>query len=120
MNADGAASANGPASTAKPPTAPPSSAPARLPRDVPAGGLAARHTTSSTAAGTAAQNLTATPQPNAAPAQASHFGLASWPARKAAVAASRQARFIHGSSSRVRADSTSAGYTASSPAATEQ
>src|ERR1700729_1399760 len=116
MNADGAASANGPAITAKPPTAPPSSAPARLPRDVPAGGLASRQTASSTAAGTAAQNLTATPQPNATPAKASHLGLASRPSRNAAVAASRQTRFIHGSSSSVRADSTSAGYTASSPA----
>src|ERR1700729_3132066 len=105
MNADGAASANGPASTAKPPTAPPSSAPARLPRDVPAGGPAIRHTASSTAAGIAAQNLTAPPQRTPPPAQGSHFGLASRPSRNAAVAASRQARFIQGSSSSVLADS---------------
>ena len=60
------------------------------------------------------------PQPNATPAQASHRGLARRPSRNAAFAASRQARFSHGSSSSVRPESTSAGYTASSPAVTAQ
>ena len=108
-NPAGSARANGPARTAKPPTAPPTRAPARLARDAPACGRAMRQAASSTAAGTAAQNLIATPQPNATPAQASQRGLARRPSRNAAFAASRQARFIHGSSSSVRPDSTSAG-----------
>src|ERR1700749_3571257 len=120
MNPDGSAGANGPARTANPPPAPPTRAPARLARDVSAGGRAIRQAASSTAAGTAAQNLIATPKPNATPAQASHRGLASRPSRNAAFTASRQARFIHGSSSSVRPESTSAGYTASSPAVTTQ
>src|ERR1700749_4525190 len=97
MNPDGSARANGPARTANPPTAPPTGAPAPLAREVSVGARAIRQAASSTAAGTAAQNLIATPKPNATPAQASHRVLARRPSRNAAFAASRQARFIHGS-----------------------
>ena len=64
---------------------------------------------SSIAAGTPAQNLIVAAKPRISPAAASRRGLASRPSRNAAVAASSAHKFIHGSSSRVRAAMMSAG-----------
>jgi hypothetical protein len=119
MNAAGAAQANGATDSAKPQHRASRYARTRLTRTrTPAEGRTARQATSNAAAGTAAQNLTATANPSAAPAQPSRRGPASCPRLNAAFAASRQHRFIQGSSSSVRAASTSAGKTASSPQVT--
>ena len=105
MKVTGAASTNGATSRANPATSPARQAPVRRARCSPA----IRQSTSSTAAGTTAQNFTAPATPRAAPAQASRAGRASMPLLKAALAAIRQSRFIQGSSSSVWAAAMSSG-----------